>query len=109
MCGDSGSGSSAFKHGFIGFIIGAAVGAVAALFLTTRTGEELRSEVKKAIIDLREKVEEKSSKIKNLTREKYAEIVHNVVEAYNKAKEFTEKEVELIKKILVEQKEAEQE
>ena len=109
MCGDSGNSLSAFKYGIIGFIIGAAVGAVAALFLTTRTGEELRTEIRKAVIDLRSRVEEKASKIKNLTREKYEEIVHNVVETYNRAKEFTEKEIELIKKILIEKKEVEEE
>jgi gas vesicle protein len=89
----------------IGFIIGAAVGAVAALFLTTRTGEELRADLKKVALEIRDKVEERASKIKNLTKEKYDEIVNNVVSNYQKAKEFTQKEIDLIKRILLEQKE----
>lgn len=107
MCGESNNNSMvAFKYGIIGFIIGAAAGAVAALLLTTKTGEELRAEIKAAVTDLSKKVEEKASKVKNITREKYEEIVHSVVDAYNKAKEFTEKEIELIKKILLERKDA---
>ena len=105
MCGDSSNGSSAFKYGMIGFIIGAAVGAVAALFLTTKTGEELRADLKKVLLEMREKVEEKASKIKNLTKEKYEEIINSVLSSYKKAREFTEKEIDLIKKILLEQKE----
>jgi len=107
MCGDSSNGASALKYGLIGFFIGAAAGALAALFLTTKTGEELRLEIKKAIMDVREKAEEKAAKIKNITKEKYAEIVQGVLSGYSKAREFTEKEIELIKKILIEQKEEE--
>jgi gas vesicle protein len=105
MSGDNSDGFSAFKCGMIGFIIGAAVGAVAALFLTTRTGEELRADLKKVALEIRDKVEERASKIKNLTKEKYDEIVNNVVSNYQKAKEFTQKEIDLIKRILLEQKE----
>jgi len=100
MCGESNC-SSSFKCGLIGFIIGAAAGAVAALFLTTKTGPELRAEVKAAVIDIQNRVKEKTSKIKNISKEKYEEIVHNVTDAYNKAKKFTEKEIELIKEILL--------
>ena len=107
MCGDTENCSSALKYGLIGFAAGLAVGAVAALFLTTKTGEELRNEIKKAVMDIREKAEEKASKVKNITREKYAEIVQSVISSYNKAKEFTEKEIELIKRVLLEQKENE--
>lgn len=107
MCADASNGSSAFKYGLIGFAIGAAVGALAALFLTTKTGEELRAEVKKVVLDLRDKVEERAKKIKNITQEKYREIVNNVVANYSKIKDFTEKEVELIKRILLEQQEVE--
>jgi gas vesicle protein len=105
MSGDNSDGFSAFKCGMIGFIIGAAVGAVTALFLTTRTGEELRADLKKVALEIRDKVEERASKIKNLTKEKYDEIVNNVVSNYQKAKEFTQKEIDLIKRILLEQKE----
>jgi len=107
MCGDTNNCSSALKYGLIGFAAGLAAGAIAALFLTTKTGEELRTEIKKAVMDIREKAEEKASKVKNITKEKYAEIVQSVISSYNKAKEFTEKEIELIKRILLEQKENE--
>ncbi len=107
MCGDSSNGASAFKYGLIGFAIGAAVGALTALFLTTKTGEEMRAEVKRVVLDLKDKVEERAKRIKDLTQEKYKEIVDNVVSNYTKIKDFTEKEIELIKRILLEQQEVE--
>ncbi len=95
------------KCGIIGFVIGAAAGAVAALLLTTKTGEELRTDIKRAVLEISEKVEEKADKIKNMTKEKYSEIINGVMETYNKAKDFTEKEIEIIKKVILEQKDLE--
>ena len=91
------------KGGAIGFAIGFVVGAGAALFLTTKTGEELREELKKAALDLKKKVEERAGKIKNLTKERYTEIVNNVIANYKKVKELTEKEIDLIKDIIMKQ------
>jgi len=99
--------SSGLKCGIIGFAIGAAVGAVAALLLTTKTGEELRTDIKRAVLEITAKVEEKADKIKNITKEKYAEIINSVLETYNKAKDFTEKEIDIIKKVILEQKDLE--
>jgi gas vesicle protein len=98
--------SSSFKCGLIGFILGAAAGAVAAMFLTTKTGEELKADVKKAVMDMKVKVEEKTAKIKDMSKEKYEGIVDNVISSYKKVREFTQKELDLIKEILMEQKEA---
>ena len=42
-----------------------------------------------------------------MTKEKYSEIINSVVETYNKAKDFTEKEIEIIKKVILEQKDLE--
>lgn len=101
--GDNDSGT--IKGLFIGMTIGFVAGAVTALFLTTKTGEELRSDIKKLAIEVRDKVEEKAGKIKNLSKEKYSEIVDSVLENYNKVKDFTEKEIDLIRKVITEQKE----
>lgn len=95
---------AAIKGGLIGFTLGLVVGAVAALFLTTKTGEELRSDMKKIALDIKEKVEEKAGKVKNLTNKKYSEIINTVIDNYKKVKELTEKEIDLIKTLLVEQK-----
>lgn len=105
MGGNTDNTSAVIKYGLIGFAIGAVAGAVAALFLTTKTGPELRSEIKKAVTDLKANIDEKASKVKDITKEKYSEIVNTVVDTYKKAKEFTEKEIELIKKIILENKE----
>jgi gas vesicle protein len=99
--------SAGLRCGIIGFVIGVAAGAVAALLLTTKTGEELRTDIKRAVLDIREKVEEKADKVKNMTKEKYSEIINSVVETYNKAKDFTEKEIEIIKKVILDQKDIE--
>jgi gas vesicle protein len=107
MSEESSNCSSGLKCGIIGFVIGAAAGAFAALLLTTKTGEELRTDIKRAVLEISVKVEEKADKIKNMTKEKYSEIINGVLETYNKAKDFTEKEIEVIKKVILEQKDFE--
>ena len=85
MSEESSSCSSGLRCGIIGFVIGLAAGAVAALFLTTKTGEELRTDIKRAVLDISEKVEEKADKVKNMTKETYSEIINSVMETYTKA------------------------
>jgi gas vesicle protein len=97
--------SNTLKGIFVGMAIGFVAGAVTAMFLTTKTGEELRADIRKAAIDVKDKAEAQAGKIKNLSREKYGEIVDNILDGYNKVRDFTEKEMELIKKIVTEQKE----
>jgi len=80
-----------------GIFVGMAIG--------TKTGEELRADIRKAAIDVKNKAEAQAGKIKNLSREKYSEIVDNILDSYNKVRDFTEKEIELIRKIVTEQKE----
>ncbi|MBN2073585.1 MAG: YtxH domain-containing protein [Actinobacteria bacterium] len=101
--GDSGT----IKGLFIGLAAGFVAGAVTALFLTTKTGEELRADIKRIALEIKEKVEEKTGRIKNISKEKYDEIVNNVISGYRKVKDFTEKEIELIKRVVSEKKDAE--
>jgi gas vesicle protein len=97
--------SGTLKGLIVGMAIGFVAGAVTAMFLTTKTGEELRADIKRITTDVKNKAEEQAAKIKNLSKEKYAEIVDNILSSYNKVKDFTEKEIELIRKIVTEQKE----
>ncbi len=90
---------------FAGMVIGFVAGAVTAIFLTTKTGEELREEIKEMTLDVKAKVEERAQKVKNLSRARYAEIVDSVLASYNKVKGITEREIDSIKKIVIEQKE----
>ena len=101
---DGNGNSGAVRGGFVGFVLGFVAGAITALFLTTKTGEELKADIKKAAVDIREKAEEKAGKVKNLTKEKYTEIVNSAVSSYKKVKDLTEKEINFIKKIILEQK-----
>ena len=52
---------------FVGMAVGFVAGAVTAMFLTTKTGEELRADIKKITTDVKAKAEEKASRIKNLS------------------------------------------
>jgi gas vesicle protein len=101
--GDNDSGT--IKGLFIGITVGFVAGAVTALFLTTKTGEELRSDIKKLAIEIRDKVEEKANKVRNISKDKYSEITESVLASYNKVKDFTEKEIDIIRKVISEQKE----
>jgi len=89
---------------FLGFALGFVAGAVTALFLTTKTGEELRSDIKKVTKEIIGKVEERANKVKNITKDKYNEIVNSVISTYKNLKDLTEKETEFIKEVISKQK-----
>ncbi len=89
---------------FLGFALGFVAGAVTALFLTTKTGEELRSDIKKVTKEIISKVEERANKVKNITKDKYNEIVNSVISTYKNLKDLTEKETEFIKEVISKQK-----
>ncbi|MFO7929426.1 MAG: YtxH domain-containing protein [Candidatus Humimicrobiaceae bacterium] len=96
--------NGAMKGTFFGFVLGFAAGTITAMLLTTKTGEELRSDLRKATSEIRENVAEKAADVKELTKKKYEDIVNNAISNYKKAKQLTEKEVDFIKKTLMEQK-----
>lgn len=98
------SDSGAAKGLFIGLTIGFVAGALTALFLTPKTGEELRADIRRITKDIASKVEEKAKRIRNITKEKYNEVLNNVIESYKKVKDLTDKEIEFIKKVITEQK-----
>ena len=100
-----GNDSGTIKGLFVGIAVGFVAGAVTALFLTTKTGEELRSDIKRLAIEIRDKVDEKASKVRNISKDKYSEIIESVLASYKKVKDFTEKEIDLIRKVVSEQKE----
>ena len=104
MCGNLGKGFSTIKGGIIGFSLGLIVGALTALFLATKTGEELRADVKRIAVEIKDQAEEKAGKIKDLTKDKYEDIVNTVITNYKKVRDFTEKELDLIKEFIMEQK-----
>jgi gas vesicle protein len=100
----SNNDSGAAKGLFIGLTIGFVAGALTALFLTPKTGEELRADIRRITKDIANKVEEKAKRIRNITKERYNEVVNNVIESYKKVKDLTDKEIEFIKKVITEQK-----
>ena len=104
MCGNSCKEFSTIKGGIIGFGLGLIVGALTALFLATKTGEELRADVKRIAVEIKDQAEEKAGKIKDLTKDKYEDIVNAVIINYKKVRDFTEKELDLIKEFIMEQK-----
>lgn len=104
MWGNSCKGFSTIKGGIIGFSLGLIVGALTALFLATKTGEELRADVKRIAVEIRDQAEEKAGQIKDLTKDKYEDIVNAVITNYKKVRDFTEKELDLIKEFIMEQK-----
>jgi gas vesicle protein len=60
--------SGAAKGLFIGLTIGFVAGALTALFLTPKTGEELRADIRRITKDIANKVEEKAKRIRNITK-----------------------------------------
>jgi len=102
MSNNNGAGMA--KGIFWGFAAGFVAGAVTALLLTTKTGEELRGDIRKIAKEVVDKVEDNASRIRNITKNKYNEIVNNVISTYEKLKDLSAKEIEFIKQVIEEQK-----
>ncbi len=60
--------------------------------------------MKRIAVEIRDQAEEKAGKIKDLTKDKYEDIVNTVITNYKKVRDFTEKELDLIKEFIMEQK-----
>lgn len=69
-----------------GALFGAFVGSVVALLTAPKKGKQTREEIKKLSADLSKKILKEIKNAKNLTREKYEEMVEKVVRAYGRKK-----------------------
>lgn len=79
------------------FFLGAAAGFLLGLLFAPKSGEKTRKELETYYIEIRERILQNLSEIKEITRETYENIVKNVVRGYEDAKLITSVEASQIR------------
>lgn len=88
------------KGAALGVALGAVVAGAAALLFAPKSGKELRKDIKKTATDLTNKVLKEVEKAKNISKEKYHDIVEKVVDEYTKNKKVAAGAVTMLKQDL---------
>ncbi len=84
-----------------GLAAGAILGLAAGLFLQSRKGKELTKDAEKKAKMLQKQVMKKLEAAGDMSKEKYTEMVDQVVEFYQKSKDVAAKEAPQVRKYLL--------
>jgi gas vesicle protein len=79
------------------FAVGAIAGAIAGVLLAPKSGRETRADIRRTLAKIQTDVAKRVGALKNITQEKYHEIVSNVVGTYERQKKITGKQAKAIK------------
>ncbi len=88
------------SHLVSGLIAGAAIGVATAVYLNTPKGKKMLQQVEKKTMALQKKLMIELDKTKNLTKERYDEIVEKLMAYYVKTKDVSATEVPEIRTYL---------
>lgn len=89
------------SHLGAGLAVGAVIGMAAGLFLQSRKGKELTKDAQKKAMALQKQVMKKLDGLETMTKEKYNEVVEQVLSYYEKTKEVAQKEMPEVRKYLL--------
>lgn len=92
-----------FKSFLKGLFTGAAIGAAAGVLMAPKSGKETREDIKNFWDKSRKEVIKRATKVKNLTRDKYAGIVEVVTKEAKKTFKVASKDLKQLKKDLLNQ------
>jgi len=90
------------KGAAIGVAAGAIAGAIAGILLAPKSGKETREDIAKYLGEMKDKIAKKLSDLKEISQDKYDEVVENVVGQYEKGKKISAAESRVIKNQLKE-------
>jgi len=74
--------------------LGAALGAIAGIIFSPRSGKENREEVSNWMHDMSRELKKRVYETKEITREKYDEVIDNLTSKYKKMREIKENEID---------------
>lgn len=89
------------SHLGAGLAAGAILGLAAGFFLQSKQGKALTKDAQKKAVQLQKQVMKKLQGVEKMSKEKYLEIVDDVLAYYEKTKEVTKSEIPEVKKFLV--------
>lgn len=98
---DPRSEESSSSHVGVGLAAGAILGLAAGLFLQSRKGKELTRDAQKKASQLQAKVMKKLHQAEHLTKEKYTDVVEDVLAYYGKSKDLAQKELPQVRAFLM--------
>ncbi len=91
------------KNGLLaaGLVAGAALGVATAYYLNSPKGKKMLHDAEKKAVEMQKKLMKEIDKTKNLTKERYEEIVEKILAYYAKTKDINAKEMPEIKEYLM--------
>lgn len=89
------------SHLGVGMVVGSVMGLAAGFFLQSRKGKELTKDAEKKALQLQAKIMKKVQDIESLSKEKYTEVVDDVLAYYEKSQEIAKKEVPEVRAMLL--------
>ncbi len=81
------------SHLGIGMMVGSMVGLAAGFFLQSRQGKQLTKDAEKKASQLQSKIMKKLQDVEVLSKEKYTEVVDEVLAYYEKSKDIAKTEL----------------
>lgn len=79
------------------FLSGALLGLIAGLLVAPRSGKETRKNIKRHYEEISDRISEELSRLKDITKETYAQVVGIVVHGFVEAKKITSDEAAELK------------
>jgi gas vesicle protein len=89
------------SHLGVGMMVGSIMGLAAGFFLQSRKGKELTKDAEKKAVQLQGKIMKKLEKMNDLSKEKYAEVVDDVLAYYEKSQDIAKKEIPEVRAMLL--------
>jgi gas vesicle protein len=89
------------SHYGAALIAGALVGMAAGLFVQSKNGKALRKDLQKKGTDVQKKLMKELKGVKELTKDRYEDIVDKMLAYYEKSKEVAKNEVPEVRKFLM--------
>jgi len=90
----------AWKGAAIGAGVGILAGAIAGILLAPKSGKETREDIKEYLHEMKDKIAEKLEQAGDFSKEKYIEVLNQIVAGYETSKKITVEEGKKIKKDL---------
>ena len=84
------------------YLLGLITGAMAGVLFSPKSGKETREDMRWYYFEMKDRIFENLSQIKDITKDTYGNVVQSVVSGYEDTKKITEKEAAEIKKELME-------
>jgi len=83
------------------YLLGLITGAMAGILFSPKSGKETREDMRWYYFEIKDRIFENLSEIKNITKDTYSNVVESVVSGYEDTKKITEREAAEIREELM--------